>query len=193
MHAFLNRRIFQLFMLALLAAILAGSLAACASLAGARDVEIPLAKLQAGLDRRFPINDKAIDIFNVQLTRPQLSMLGNSGRIGLSVDALVAPRFLRQSWSGSMSVSGKLYLDPSRNAVMMADPQLDRLLFNGIDERAQRQLEKLANSFITKAMADVPLYHFRPEDLRYGGVQFVPTALVTTPRSVIVSVAPAAR
>lgn len=189
MHSTFSRPLLHLLMLALLASVLA----ACASLAGSRDVEIPLAKLQAGLDRRFPLDNKAMDLFDVNLTRPQLSVLGDSGRIGLSLDASVAPHFMRQSWRGSFAMSGRLQLDPARNRVLMVDPRVEQVAFGGIDERAQRQLVKVANSLILKAIADVPLYHFRPEDLRYGGVQFVPTSLVTTPRGLVVSVAPATR
>lgn len=174
-------------------ALLAGMLAACAGLSGPRDIEVPLQKLQSGLDRRFPLNNRALDLFDVQLTRPQLTMMGESGRIGLALDASVAPPLLRKQFRGSLALSGRLYLDPARNAVMVAEPRVERFVIDGVDERAQRQLAKVASTLMDSVMADVPLYHFRPEELRYGGVQFVPTRIVTTGRGLLVSVAPAAR
>ncbi|MEJ7808237.1 MAG: DUF1439 domain-containing protein [Telluria sp.] len=166
-------------------------LTGCAGLLGPRDIALPLDKLQSGLDRRFPMHHRAMELFDIELTRPRLSTLPDSGRIALTLDASVAPAFLRRSWRGTLALSGRLYLDPSRNAVMMADPGIDRFVIDGLDASRQRQLHKLANALMHQVVADMPLYHFRPEELRYGGVQFVPTRIVTNARGLVVSVEPA--
>ena len=170
---------------------LAGALlASCAALVGPRQVELPLAKLQAGLDKRFPMNTRVLELFDIALTRPQLSLQGDSGRVALTMDAVVAPPFLRQSWRGSMALSGRLYVDPGRNAVLMAEPRVERFAIDGIDGATQRQLTSAANTLMDKIVADMTVYTFRPEDLRYGGVQFVPTRIVTSSNALVVSVEP---
>lgn len=181
----------RLFKNLLMLALAGGLLASCASLVGPRDIELPLHKLQAGLDRRFPMNNRVLELFDVELSRPQLAILPATGRIALSADALLAPQFLRKSWRGSLVLSGRLYVDPVRNAVMMAEPQVDRFVIEGIDEARQRQFAKVANVLMDKIAADLPIYDFRPEDLRYGGMQFVPTRIATGPRGLVVSVEPA--
>ena len=165
-------------------------LASCASLAGPRQVELPLAKLQAGIDRRFPMNNRVLELFEIALTRPQLSLLPESGRVALTLDATVSPPFVRQSWRGSMSFSGRLYIDPGRNAVLMAEPRVDNFAIDGVDPSSQRQLTGVANTLMNKIVADMTVYSFRPEDLRYAGVQFVPTRIVTTANALLVSVEP---
>ena len=174
----------------LLATLCLLALSGCASLSGPRDIELPLHKLQSGLDRRFPIQNRALELFDIELSRPRISTLPDSGRIALTLDASVAPPFLRQSWRGSLALSGRLYIDPARNAVMMAEPGVDSFVVDGVDQSRQRQLLKVANVLMEKVVADVPLYHFRPEDLRYAGVQFVPTRIVTNSRGLVVSVEP---
>ena len=174
----------------LLIALCLLALSGCAGLIGPRDIELPLAKLQTGLDRRFPLHNRAMELFDIELTRPRLSTLADSGRIALTLDASVAPAFIRQSYRGSLALSGRLYIDPARNAVMMAEPGIDSFVVDGVDEARQRQLAKVANVLMGKVVADVPLYHFRPEELRYGGVQFVPTRIVTNARGLVVSVEP---
>ena len=181
----MNKTTRTLLMLALLC-----GLAACASLAGPRDVELPLSKLQSGIDRRFPLNNKVLELFEIQLTRPQLSMLADSGRVALALDALVTPPFTRQSWRGNLVLSGRLYIDTARGAVLMAEPMLERLTVEGVDEGRQQQFAKVANVLMTNVINDVPLYHFKPEDLTYGGVTFVPTRITTTSRGLTVSVEP---
>lgn len=166
-------------------------LVSCASLVGPRDIDIPLSKMQGSLERRFPLHHRALELFEIELSRPQLSLQPESDRIALSLDALVAPPFLRQSWRGTLALSGRLYIDPQRGAVLMAEPRVDRFSVDGVDEARQRQLGRLANVLMNIVVNDVPLYHFRPDELRYGGVQFVPTRIATTARGLRVSVAPA--
>jgi hypothetical protein len=168
-----------------------GLLASCAGLVGPRQIDIPLYKMQAGLDRRFPLNNRALELFDIQLSRPQLSLLAESDRVGLTMDANVAPFFLKQSWSGRLALSGRLYVDASRGAVFMADPHVDQFLVDGMDEGRQRQLGKVANFLMDKVVRDVPVYSFRMEDLRYAGVQFVPTRISARPDALVVTVEPA--
>lgn len=167
-----------------------GVLASCASLVGPRQIDIPLSRLQAGVERRFPVDNRALELFDIQLSRPQLTLLPGSDRVALSMDARVAPPFIRQSWSGSLALSGRLYVDAARGAVFMTEPQVDRFVVDGVDEARQRQFGKVANVLMSKVIGDVPVYSFRPEDLRYAGVQFVPTRISTTPDALIVTVEP---
>jgi hypothetical protein len=166
-------------------------LASCAGMIGPRQIEIPLSKLQAGMDRRFPVNNRVLELFDIELTRPQLAVVPDSDRIALTMDAVVAPPFVRQSWSGSMGLSGRLYVDAARGAVFMGDPRVDRFVVDGVDESRQRQFTKVANVLVDKVVRDVPVYAFKPEDLRYAGVQFVPTRIMTTSNGLVVTVEPA--
>lgn len=168
-----------------------GLLSSCASLVGPRQVEIPLYKLQAGLDRRFPVDNRALELFDIRLSRPQVSLLADSDRVALTMDADVAPPFLTQSWSGRLALSGRLYIDVARGAILMADPRVDQFVIDGMDEARQRQLGKVANFLMNKVVRDVPVYSFRMEDLRYAGVQFVPTRIHARPDALVVTLEPA--
>jgi hypothetical protein len=176
----------------LLAGLLAcGLLASCASLVGPRQVEIPLHKLQAGVDRRFPVNNRALELFDIHLSRPHLTLLADTNRVALDMDAYVAPPFMKQSWSGSLALSGRLVVDASRSAVVITDPHVDRFIIDGMDAGRQRQLSKFANALVGEAVTEMPIYSFRMEDLRFGSVQFVPTRIETTPNALVVTLEPA--
>lgn len=167
---------------------LAGLLASCSSLIGPRQVELPLHKLQAGLDKRFPVNERLLELFDVQLTRPQLAIQSDQDRVALAVEASVAPPFAR-AWTGNIAFSGRLYVDPGRAAVMMAEPRVDRLQLG--NPEAERQLTRVANGLIDTVARDMPVYTFEPKDLRYAGVQFVPTRIQTTRNGLLVTLEPA--
>jgi hypothetical protein len=176
---------------ALMAMAACSLLASCATIIGPRQIELPLDKLQAGLDRRFPMNNRMLELFDVRLSRPMLSLIPERDRVALTMQAAVAPPFLKQSWNGSLDLSGRLYVDAARGAVFMAEPRVERFVIDGINESYQRQMTKVANILMDKVIDDVPVYSFRMEDLRYGGVQFVPTRMTTTSRGLLVTLEPA--
>lgn len=164
-------------------------LSSCASMLGPREVDLPLAKLQAGIDRRFPMDNRLLELFDVRLTRPQLAV-HEGDRVSLSVDASVAQSFLRQPLAGSLAFSGRLYIDQARSGVYMAEPRIERFEIHGLDGAVQRQLARAANGVMDRVVLDIPVYTFRSEDLRYAGVQYVPTRIVTTANGLRVSLAP---
>ena len=166
-------------------------LAGCASLIGPREVELPLAKLQAAVDKRFPTRNRMLELFDIQLTRPQVSLMPGADRVGISLDADVAPAFRRTPWHGSLALSGRLVVDASRNAIFINEPRVERFTLDGVDENRQHQLNKIAGMLVDELVRDLPLYAFRPEDLRYAGVQFAPTRISATERGLVVTVAPA--
>lgn len=176
---------------------LAGALAAgvvlagCSALSGPRQVEIPLAKLQAGLDRRFPMDNRLFELLDLRLSHPRLSLQPEADRVAVGLEAYVAPPFMQQAFTGALSVSGRLYVDAARGAVMMTEPRVENFVLSGIEGGRQQQLKGAANKLMDKLVRDVPVYNFRLEDLRYAGVQFVPTRLRTTRTGVMVTLEPA--
>lgn len=166
-------------------------LASCASLIGTRQVNVPLARLQASLDKRFPIEHRLLSVFEVRLTRPQLTLLADSDRVALAMEASVESPFLKRPLHGSMALSGHLSVDNARNAVVISDARIDRFAFDGLDAGRQQQLAGVGNLLSDEVLKDAALYTFRPEDLRYAGVQFVPSKITTTPTALIVTVDPA--
>ncbi len=167
-------------------------LSSCASLTGPRTVEIPLHKLQAGLERRFPLSHPLMGLFDIRLQRPQLAIQPELDRVALALEASVSPPFARDTWSGSLAFSGRLYVDPGRPAVMMAEPRVDRVTI-GANPEAERQIARIASSLIDTVVRDTPVYTFDPQDLRYAGVQFIPTRIETTRSGLLVTLEPANR
>jgi hypothetical protein len=183
----ITRRRFGLTVAALAAG---GVLVSCASLSGPRRVEISQAKLQAGLERRFPLRNRLLDLFDVRLTRPEVAILPENDRVALTMDVSVSPPFLRQSWAGTMTLSGHLYIDAARSGVYMADAHVDRFDVQGMDSGRANELGRAADILMNQLVRDVAIYSFRMEDLRYAGTQLVPTRLDTIPGALVVTVEP---
>lgn len=173
-----------------LLALTALVLSSCASLTGPRRVEIPLARMQATLDRHFPANHRILEVFDIRLQQPRLSLLPDD-RVALTLQAEVAPPFMRQTWRGMLTVSGRLRVVAERNAVLLVAPRVEQLQLDGVDEATSAKLTRAASLLAERATLDLEVYHFRPEDLRYGGVQFTPTTIATTPGALVITFEPA--
>lgn len=169
----------------------AAVLAACATLIGPREVELRQDKLQTSLERKFPLRQRALGVFELELSHPRLDILAASDRVALTFDLGVTPLLARQSWHGSMLVSGRVRVDRARNAIYIADAHVDRFNVDGLDEGKQNQLSSVANLLSDKVIRDLPVHTFRPEELRYAGVQFVLTGIDTRPGALVAKLQPA--
>lgn len=166
-------------------------LAACASLIGPRQVDLPQERLQQSLGRHFPMHHRVMGVFEVELSNPNLDILPDSDRVALNVELNVVPLLARQSWHGSMLISGRLRVDSMRNAIYIADAHVDRFNVDNMDEGKQNQLASVANLLRDSLIKDVPVHTFRPEELRYAGVQFVLTGISTRPGGLVANLQPA--
>jgi hypothetical protein len=170
-----HRRLAALAVAGVAAALMAG----CASFTGPRDIEIPLARLQRNIDQRFPLEHRAMAVFALRLQEPRLAMLPND-RLALSATLSVSSPLMRQQYGGSLALSGRLAIDQARNAVMLTEARLDDFTLDGLDERTQRQVGSAVRLLADGLVQDTPIYTWRPDELRYAGVQFVPTAIRTS-------------
>lgn len=166
-------------------------LASCATLLGPRDMEIPLARLQESIAKRFPFNNRYLDLLDIRVSNPRVTLLPESNRILTSMDTAVAPPFLKKSWNGNLSVSGQLRFDPARSALVLAEPRVEQFAVNGLDPLYANQITKVGALLTEQLLKELPLYTFRPEDFGYAGARFIPAKITTRANSLVVTFEPA--
>lgn len=166
-------------------------LSSCATLFGPRDVEIPLAKLQESIAGRFPFNNRFLELLDIRVTNPRVTLIPDTNRILTSMDASVAPPLMSRSWTGNFSVSGQLRVDPSRNALVLAEPRVETFNVSGLDPLYANQIGKVGSLLAEQLLKDIPLYTFRPDDFRQAGTAFVPTKITTRQNGLVVTFEPA--
>jgi predicted small secreted protein len=166
-------------------------LASCATMLGPRDVEIPLAKLQESIAGRFPFNNRFLELLDIRVTNPRVALQPDSNRILTSMDASIAPPFMNRSWSGNLAVSGQLRFDPARNALVLGEPRVETFNVNGLDPLYANQITRVGSLLAEELLKDIPLYTFRPDELRYGGTTYNPTRITTRSNSLVVTFEPA--
>lgn len=165
-------------------------LASCATLLGPRDVEIPLARLQEAIAGRFPFNNRFLELLDIRVTNPQVALQPDTNRILTSMDASIAPPLMNRVWNGNLAVSGQLRVDPARNALVLAEPRVESFNINGLDPLYANQITRVGILLAEQILKDIPLYTFRPEDLRMGGTAFNPTRITTRSNGLVVTFEP---
>jgi hypothetical protein len=173
-----------------IAAMLAALLCGCASLLGPRDVELPLSKLQEALNRRFPLNSRYLELFDIYVSNPRLTLQPETGRITTMVDATIAPSFMKHTWKSSLALSGALAIDPARRAVILTEPRMENFAIEGMGSPTNRQIARIGSLLAEQMFKGLPLYTFGPDEFRYAGVSFIPTKITTKPTGLVVTFEP---
>ena len=166
-------------------------LASCASMLGPREAEIPLARLQEAVEEHFPFNNRFLELLDVRVTNPRVTLQPTTNRILTSMDAAIAPPFMNKAWNGNFAVSGRLRFDPTRNALVLGDPRVETFIVNGLDPLYANQITRVGSLLAEQILKDIPLYTFRPEDLRFAGTAYNPTRITTRSNGLVVTFEPA--
>ena len=73
---------------------------------------------------------------------------------------------------------------------MLTDTRIDRLNLPGIDGAYAAPIAKIGEQLTRQLALNMPLYSFREDALRYAGIRFIPTTIMTTAHSLVVTFEP---
>ena len=80
-------------------------LAGCAALLGPRTVEIPEARLQQVLARQFPLRSRVLELFDINVAAPRLTLLPETNRVATEFDLAIGDRLLKTPYQGTLALS----------------------------------------------------------------------------------------
>lgn len=165
-------------------------LSGCASLLPPQEIKIPLSRLQKSAEQNFPVNARYLDLFDVTVSNPRLSLQPAADRLVLGLDARVQPPLIKTSWQGELLVSGGLRIDPVRRAVILTEPRLENIKLNAATGSYTSRLARLGTQLAEDLLTDRVLYTFAPDAFVVAGQRFVPTGITTRNNSLVVSFEP---
>ncbi len=164
-------------------------LTGCASLLPMQEVEVPLSRLQREVDKRFPVSNRYLELFDVTLSRPVLSLESENDRLIAALDAAVLPPLAAKPLEGRIQLSGRLQIDTRRRAIVLVEPRLDSL--GKLANVGKGQLGKLGVVLAEDLLNNTVLYTFAPDAFTVMGQRFTPTRITTRRNSLVVSFEPA--
>jgi hypothetical protein len=177
-------------LLALMSLALLILLSGCASLLPPQEIEIPLSRLQKSAEQNFPINARYLDLFDVTVSNPRLSLQPAADRLMLGLDTRVQPPLIKTPWQGELLISGGLRIDPVRRAVILTEPRLENIKLDAATGSYTSRLARLGTQLAEDLLTDRVLYTFAPDAFVVAGQRFVPTGITTRKNSLVVSFEP---
>jgi hypothetical protein len=147
-------------------------------------------ELENGVKSRFPQDLQYLQVVQVRLSNPVLSLDPSGNRIITKVKAHVVSPFLASPVDGTLTISSGLKYDAAAHAVRLDRPVIERVDAPGMPPAYAQLLNDVGKNAAEQALTDYPLYTFKPEELQLNGQQFEPGAITVTAEGLKVEVRP---
>jgi hypothetical protein len=141
-------------------------LAACAGWMGPRTIDIPREDLQAKLSQKFPISKQVLGYLDVTASRPQLTMLPQSGRISAQVDFKIDDTMFRKLHQGWVQASFGLRYEPLDQTVRLDQVTLDEVSLPTLPSYFLDSLKRLGNQVARDNLQGYVIKQLKPDDLQ---------------------------
>lgn len=166
-------------------------LGGCAAVLGPRNIEVSQQRLQELVARRFPVTRRYLELFDVTVSTPHLTLLPEANRIATQLDVSATDRLLRRPMNGSMDLDYALRFEPADNTVRLADVRVASFLLGDAPSPLQNQLNRIGR-LLAEEMLDGQVVHtLRPEDVKNAqGRGYQPGELKVTSRGLMLTLNP---
>jgi Protein of unknown function (DUF1439) len=126
-------------------------------------------ELQAQIGKHFPLERRYAEIFTVGLHDPQLTLDSRSNRAAVTVALSIASPLLRPPQvNGAVTISSALKYDPTARAILLDQPQAERIDIQGLHGQDAQRLQQIGAAVAQELLRDQPLHTFTAQDLTVG-------------------------
>ena len=178
----------------------AALLSACALQPPApKTILVSEAQLAQLISSQFPFSSDMLEVLDVDVSTPRITLDPINNRINTSFDLGVAGNGIvglltKKSYSGGIDLSYGLRFEPKDGSVRLSDVRVHQLKIEGTPAALRRPIEKLGAPLAQKLLKDYMLYKLRPEDLQATqGWGYAPGAFRIVPEGLAITLDPVAR
>ena len=182
--------------MALLGSGVAALLAACAAFSpGVRTVQISEARLGEIIARQFPLNRRYLEVFDVTISAPLVTLLPESNRIATQFNYSTGSFLLgAREFAGTLDLSYALRLEPSDDTVRLTEVRAEGMQVPGVPPAYQRQANRLGGLLTENLLHDFVVHRLTEEDLKTAaGWGYQPGAFKVVPGALLLQLNPVAR
>ena len=166
-------------------------LAGCVSLRVPAAIDVPEARLQEALGRRFPIVRRLAEGIEVTVAVPRLTLQPEADRVAIELTMSGGEGLLRQPLAGVVVASCGLVFDAASQSVQPVDVRIERIRFDGLPAALARTVERLARPLAERWLGEQPIYVLRPRDVeRLAAAGVVPGPIRVTPAGLSIVLVP---
>lgn len=147
------------------------------------------AQLQSALERKFPFSKRYMELFDIQLANPKLTLDPTRNRVNVTFDATLDNRlFFREALTGRFALDSGLRYDTPTRSLVLQDPEVRQFDVAGLPQQFSRQLNALGGILAEQLLQGYPLYTFREDQLRLAGSSVEPGTITVLPNGINVKI-----
>ncbi len=169
-------------------------LQACAGLAGSRTVRVGTEQIEAAMLRSFPLDRRLLELVDVRLSDPQLTLQPDRNRIRAVLRIGARMPYFGSTGVGRLSFDAALRFDPSDHSLRLSKVKVQDFSLNGADDNLRSTTERIAAAVAERMLEDLPIYRLDErliDDLRRAGLRA--SRVTVEPSGVEVLLEPSAR
>jgi len=146
------------------------------------------AQVQDAVQRKFPLERTASQIFDVTLSNPLVGMAPDRNRVTVRLDARLATPFMPNPVTGVFTLSSQLAYDAPSRSVILLSPTVDNTQVTGDAAQYTEQINAAGAVLATRFLDRYPIYTLKPEQLQFAGVSYEPGTITVLTNGIRVQI-----
>jgi hypothetical protein len=142
---------------------------ACSNLAGLAGipytVEISRDELISKLGQQFPMKNQVLELFEVSVMTPRLTMQPDNNRVLADIDISAKDRLFQKNYQGSLWLSFGLRYEPRDQTIRLQQVTIDKLTLKNLPNNYERHLTKFGAWLAEDRLQNFVVQRLTPEQL----------------------------
>ena len=139
-----------------------GLLSGCAGLIGTHDVDISESQLTLLLARQFPMDRKVLEVIDLSIANPVLTLIPEGNRVGTELDVSALDRLFGSSAMGHVKLDYGLRFQASDHTIRMTQVRVRELTLSSGSNNLRGAAQRLGGLVAENALEDLVLYRMKP-------------------------------
>ena len=166
-------------------------LVGCASVVAPRVITLSEADLSRQIERQFPLERSLLGALTIRVETPRVRLLPEANRIGTELDFSGSVARSARTSRGQIALDYALRYDEPSKSVRLTQVRVMRLQFDGLRDQPKAAVDKFGALLAEQLLHDLPLYRFKPEDLKNAeGRGLRPGSVTVRQRGVEITLVP---
>lgn len=178
---------------ALCAAVLAllALLSGCAGLVGTHDVDISESQLTLLMARQFPMERKVMEVIDLNITNPVLTLIPQANRVGTELDVTAVDRLFGSAAMGHVKLDYGLRFQPSDHTIRMTQVRVRELTLSSGSNELRGAAQRIGGLVAENALENLVLYRMKPAQAdEMDRLDLVASPITVTPQGLHMTVSP---
>lgn len=146
-----------------LTAAAVAALAGCAGLGRPDAVTLSEADLARLLGRVFPLDRRVLEVLDVSVDAPRLTLLPERNRLAVAAAATGRDRLFGGSWRARLGFDSALRYEPADQTLRLAQVRVNELTLDSGDMAQHAVVQRVAPLLAERMLDDLVIYRLTPE------------------------------